>query len=101
MRQVDRPQPGFYRLRLVRNGPWRPARISYGPARDPLTGERLDRSPLWSAEIAGKLVAPPSPDPYRAGVYRVWHWGRPISLAEYTQLMATTPRDLSVLPPLF
>ena len=48
------PMPGFYKLRLVKRGPWVPCRIRWQLAeRDPDTGERLGDD-LLIAEIAGQ-----------------------------------------------
>lgn len=71
-----------------------PARIIHAAARDPITGETLDRSPLWSAEVNGELIAEPSPDWVAAGVDRIWSSGRVIDLAEYRYL--TARRDHAV-----
>lgn len=115
-RDIARPEPGMFKLRLVKGGPWVPALIKRAVARDPLTGEKLDRSPLWSTYINGRLLADPSPDPGRARVDDVWLSGRPISVAEYKflrrQLMfdryfapaAADPRrpiDVRAIPPIF
>jgi hypothetical protein len=70
-------------MRLVSRGPLVAARITYGPAIDPVTGETLDRSWLWSAEVNGELVAQPSPDPEAAQVFRIWHSGDPCTEAEF------------------
>lgn len=72
---ADEPVVGFYRVRMVRNGPWVPVRIWRGPPIDPDTGEELDRSWRYFAERDGKLVE----------VDRVWPWcGRhPISEQEF------------------
>ena len=43
------PVAGFYKRRFVRNGPWVPVEIWYGPPADPETGELLDRSLRWQA----------------------------------------------------
>jgi hypothetical protein len=115
-RDISRPRPGLYRVKLVKNGPWVPARIIHAAARDPLTGERLDRSWYWSTEINGELVADPSPDPGRARVDDVWLSGRPITLNEFRFLeqqlefdrqfapAAADPRraiDVRAIPPIF
>ena len=90
-RRVDRPEPGFFRLKLVRGGPWVVARIGHAPPTDPITGAVLDRSPVWSAEVSGALVASPSVDPMAAGVYRVWLGGVVIGEEEYRRLGAHEP----------
>lgn len=115
-RDISRPRPGLFKVRLVKNGPWLPARLIYAPARDPLTGERLDRSWYWSAYVNGRLLAAPSPDPGRARVDDVWLSGRPITLNEFRFLQrqlafdrhfapaAADPRspiDVRAIPPIF
>lgn len=98
-RAVDEPRPGFFRIRLVKGGPWVAARIEHRPSRDPLTGELLDRSPLWRVTIAGEEL-PASPDPLRAGVFRVWHSGQPISESEYRYLTARREHAIRYEPDL-
>lgn len=49
----DVPQCGFYRRRLVRGGPWCPARIWREESRDYETGERTGRDVLL-CEVAGR-----------------------------------------------
>lgn len=77
--RVDQPQPGYYKTKLVRGGPWVPARIWWEPPLDPVTGELLDRPPMLLAERAGKPVDP----------YELWPHvaGREISEAEYRYLV--------------
>jgi hypothetical protein len=51
---VDRPQPGTYWTRLVRNGPRVPVMICVMAAVDPETNEPLDRSPTMLCLVAGE-----------------------------------------------
>lgn len=107
-RFASRPEPGFFKTRLVRGGPYVPARIFREPAVDPLTGEVMERPCLLQAEIAGRACDPE----------RVWHFAWPIEEAEYRYLVATAAWaerhapsepaanpgraiDLNDLPPLF
>ena len=106
MAEIGTPQPGLFRIRLVRNGPWVAARILHEPDSDPVTGEEMDRSWLWSAEINGSLIAPPSPSPLHAGVFRIWGFGRSIENTEYLRLLGNQdtpdrPLDLHAKAPLF
>ena len=55
---IDVPEVGFYRIRLVRGGPFVPARIWRSVATDPVAGETLDRSPVMMGELAGEPVDP-------------------------------------------
>lgn len=86
------PREGFYErpwMIPTGNGPavkrWIPIRIWLSEARDPVTGETLDRSPTWLAEIDGK--------PGR--LEYVWPEcsGRPITEAAYEELLASRDRD--------
>ena len=56
--QIDIPEIGWFRLRLVCGGPWVAARIYWSVAKDPVTGEQLDRSPVMLGEIMGKPISP-------------------------------------------
>lgn len=77
---VEDPAPGFYRMRLRRGAHWVGVRIWHGPPHDPDTGEVMDRSPRWQAEINGEYVE----------LERVWpRCGRdPVDEAEYHHLIA-------------
>jgi hypothetical protein len=87
IRQVGRPEPGFFKLRLVKGGPFVGARIEYGPTRDPLTGEPLDRSWHYAADINGFVDQNPRPEP-NDDVWKVWEFGQRIDEAEYRFLIA-------------
>ena len=118
MSLVDRPEPGIWMARMVKDAALAAVRIDYGPATDPVTGEALDRSWLWSARVNGELLADPSPDPDTAGALRIWHRKRtPCTEADYRHHVekvlpwaqaAGAPEaspykaaDLDTLPPLF
>ena len=99
-RRSDRPEPGFYLIRLVRGGPLVPAEI-------------IQRRGQWGAAIDG---APPrswNADPFRSeGVERVW-LGERVTKAEHDRRVALksvsghpaqTPDrkiDLTAIPPIF
>lgn len=86
-RVVDRPEPCFALVRLVRKGPQLPARI-WRPCRcTPVGGDdqaehdwtpRCDRYPPLQGEINGQRVDP----------VRVWHSGRFCDRAEYDYRMS-------------
>lgn len=77
---VASPEPGYFRFRLsaraIRGG----VRIWHGPPHDPVTGEELDRSWRWQAEMNGEPI----------DFDRVWPacTGEPISEAEYQRYCA-------------
>lgn len=88
-RPVDQPRPGFFKMRLVKGGPFVGAELRYGPSRDPDTGGILyERSYLWETRINGALARDPSPDPVAAGVFRVWLSGTEIDEEEFRYLIA-------------
>jgi hypothetical protein len=93
-RRIDQPEPGFFKLRLVRKGPWVGARISQGMG-------------LWSATINGQSCGAPHPDPFGAeGVSRIWETGTAITAAAYDALLASPPAtptlaiNLGAMPPI-
>ena len=69
----DTPIEGFYRLKLVRGGPWVSVRIWYGTI-----GEE-DRTPQWQCLVNGT----------EADIWEIWPWvgGREITEAEYAKLL--------------
>jgi hypothetical protein len=84
-RRIDKPEPGFFRLRLVRNGPWVGARIYtiFG---------------MFAAEINGVKGW---------DVDRVWTSGKEITQDEYDDLLANAPEfafepvDMNETKPVF
>jgi hypothetical protein len=78
----DLPVAGCYQVKLVRRGPPCALRIWFGPPLDPVTGEELDRAPLWLAALNGGPA-----DALMAG----WFWpecaSRPISRQEHDRLV--------------
>lgn len=82
----DTPEAGWYRMKLVRNGPWCGVRIWHGAPPDPDNpGELLDRSHRWQASIND-----PGSHLWNCSIERVWPWcaGNSISEAEYNYLLA-------------
>jgi hypothetical protein len=81
-RRIDQPEPGFFKLRKVKGGPFVAARIDY-------------EAPLWSAEIDGQPCGLPDPDPAHAdGVFRIWTTAVRIDSKEYDRMRehkATAP----------
>lgn len=50
------PIAGYYRMALLRGAPPVGIRIFYGPPKDPVTGEIMDRSHRWQAEANGTPI---------------------------------------------
>jgi hypothetical protein len=74
-RQIDKPEPGFFKMRLVSKGPLVPARI-----------HRVDDA--WAAEINGIAQVPGHTEPERAaGVMQIWQSAERIDEAEYDYLL--------------
>lgn len=80
----DSPIAGHYEMKMVRGGMICGIRIWNGPPHDPVTGEELDRSWRWQAEVNGDRVeiervwpkcgpAPISPERYAEYVARARH----------------------------
>lgn len=81
MPRIDIIEAGFYRMKLVRNGPWVPVKVWFGQPPDPdHPGELLDRSLRWQCEVDG----------LEADVDQVWPIvaGRQIDENEYRYLIA-------------
>lgn len=75
----DDPQPGWYKRRLVKDGPFVPARIWLDQCIDPATGELVADEALL-CEIDGQW----------ADAEAQWQWlcANPISEAEYNYMTA-------------
>ncbi len=75
---VSKPKAGFFRVKLSSRSVAVGVRIHYGPPLDPVTGEELDRSWRWQAEVNG--------EPY-GDFDRVWPAcaGEPISEQRYRE----------------
>lgn len=76
-RRVDLPETGFFRVRLVRGGPWVAAEL------------RQDGAGRWQAWVDGQPREPAHPDPAQADfVFHVWHYGERITESEHAFLLA-------------
>jgi hypothetical protein len=87
-RNIARPEPGYFRMRLVKGGPLVGARIVYQPTPDPETGDLLDRSWYWSAVVNDERIGDPCVRPSDA-VFRIWESGERIDEPEYAYLIAS------------
>jgi hypothetical protein len=92
-RVLDQPQPGCFRLRLVRGGPFVGACIKHALG-------------FWSAEIDGQPCGAAHADPVQAaGVCRIWNNADSITAGEYALLLrrppvpADQPVNLATMPP--
>ena len=47
---------GYFKTKLVKNGPEAVCHVFYGYPPDPVTGETLDRRPRWMVTVNGLLV---------------------------------------------
>lgn len=74
----DKPEPGFYAMRLRSDGMLVGIRVWFGPPLDPDTREEMDRGWRWQAEANGRDIT----------LERVWPVcaDNPISEAEYRRL---------------
>lgn len=86
-RMIGEPRPGFFRVRLVKGGPWVPARILRPCPIDPTCGYPLDRSPRdLVAEVDGRPVP----------LDRVWLFGTEIDWPEWARLSSITDAERHV-----
>lgn len=84
-RAVDKPEPGYFLLRLVRGGPHVAARILHDDGQ-------------WQAIIDG-VAADPHADPAQAvGVFRIWHGGRRCTQAEYDYRLSLKSWAVAAMP---
>ncbi len=80
-RSIAQPQPGFFSLRLCRNGPWVPAAIQI------IDGK-------WNTYINGVHVGGPHPDfMHVKEIWRIWHGGTEVSAADYRRALAQIKAD--------
>lgn len=71
-RIINQPRPGFFKLRLVKGGPWVPSRIyAYRP--------RVAGTDHLAAHVNGE----------HCEVDRVWLYGHPISEDEYRRMLSS------------
>lgn len=73
-RHAADPQPGFFRMRVVKGGPLVGAEIKH-------CGK------LWEAWINGRMIRPPHEDASLAGVYRIWLIADPVEEPEFRYLI--------------
>lgn len=78
---------GWYKTRLIKQGPWVPVRIFVDRDIDPITGELMDDERLL-IEVEGIVKGDPLDR---------WTWLTPISRKEYMHLMDYRLRDPRML----
>jgi hypothetical protein len=70
---VDQPEPGLFRCRLVRRGPWVPAAIRH-------------EAGLWWAELNGERLEAAADPAHAPKVFEIWLSGHVIDRAEYEHM---------------
>lgn len=80
--------PGLYAVRMRKGAVEVACKVAYGPARDPLTGEVLDRSFMWSIWINKPSTA--EPDYCSPAVRPYMLIGRPINEGDYRHMLAVS-----------
>ena len=105
LRSLEAPDPGYFRIRLVRAGPFVPAKITHAGG-------------LWCCTINGEERTRADNPWAVADMDRVWFYGQRIAESEYDYMLAmklfaerhqpehpsANPRkaiDLRLLPPLY
>lgn len=103
----DTPVVGFYRMRLRSGAVPVGIRVWFGPPKDPVTGEEMDRSHRWQAEANGAPIDlarvwpgcardPVSPQEY-AYLSTLQAWGE-ANAPDSPQADPTRPVDLLTAP---
>jgi hypothetical protein len=91
-REIDDARPGYFKVRLVKRGPWMPARLERdctctvnGGVDEEVHAwiDTCDRHQRLRGEIDGMTVA----------VDRVWMWGEEITQAEHDYLVSSNEWD--------
>jgi hypothetical protein len=73
-RAIDRPEPGLFRLRLRRGGPWTACKITCADG-------------LWQAWVNDIPQGPANADPWLVGfMERIWTGAQVIDAVEYAHL---------------
>jgi hypothetical protein len=92
-RLVGHPEPGWYRVRLVRGGPWVPARIVLEPTPDPWFPENpMDRPCYWSTVVNGEPSKLTEIVPGK-DVWRIHEWGERIDKETYDLMVEQAAWD--------
>lgn len=90
MTRVDQPVPGFYRRKLVKNGPYVGVVIFYACPMDPESGEPMQRSRHLLCQVNGDWADP----------IDQWSWvaGNRVTQAEYNFLLADAAHAMEFRP---
>ena len=82
-------RPGFFKTKLVRNGPFVPVRVWHGVTPDPWFPENpQDRSPRWQATI-GEVPLPARIGGRECTLGSLWSFLHPIDKTEHDYLIRT------------
>lgn len=94
--RIDRPQPGHFKTRLVKRGPWVPALI-YRPC--PMVPPEIDIGPEdWCQPMDRYSPLEAMINGTPASVDRVWLGGPVIDAAEYAYLIADATWEVEHQP---
>lgn len=88
--RVDQPEPGFYRRKLVKGGPFVGVAIFYACPMDPESGEPMQRSRHLLCQVNGEWSDPVDQ----------WSWvaGSRVTQAEYEYLLADAAHAMEFRP---
>lgn len=95
-RTPDAPERGYFLFSISKGAAKLPTRIMYGPPKDPVTRETLDRSWRWIVRVGFQQWRDPSPSPDRAGATTVWNFGERITREEYDAALDRLRHNLEV-----
>ena len=89
--QLHDLQPGFFKVRLVRGGPWVAAELIIAGGRLATTEDGCPVfAPIWLAELPDLLVeATMEGEAFRHPLFRLLYFGVRIDETEYRHLLAT------------
>lgn len=86
MREIGKVEPGLFTFKFVKGGAEFPVRIAKEVARDPVTGEPLDRSPVLVGYV-GDVALPITVGKRTFDLDSVWPYLREVSEKRYRYLL--------------